>query len=159
MKRLLLVTLIFSIAESVHAEDAFFIYGGSPWRKHVANGDLIVGFNIRKNGDPLTVADFRFPQSSKWRQLLDDQVKKNDLEYSYFEIITKQEIPKARGFRPPHLDIVTKEVLRDLAEISSSRRESNGPQIISDSTIVSMRLITQNEFLQVSPRKIPDPTK
>ena len=68
MKPLLLAGL--SMATSLflaYAEDTF-AYTASPWQMARYNNDLIIGFNIRVEGEMYTTTELRFPKNSKFRR-------------------------------------------------------------------------------------------
>jgi len=61
----------------------------------------------------------------------------------------------------PVVDLVTDQVLHDMKENSQYRSMAGLDTIrpAPDTYIVSIKPISQNEFLNVNPRIIPDPTK
>jgi hypothetical protein len=141
----------------LHAGEETYTYGASPYTNRVENRDLVVKFGLRLKGDAHPVAVFRFPASSKWRSFFEEQIQKGDFLYSYFEIKTNQEILPPRPTVLAHLDIVTEEVLKDMAENSRMHPDDGILRPLPDSAFVSVRMITQNEFLGVNPRIIPVP--
>lgn len=157
----LIAVLALWLSSSLQAGERAFVYGAAAQVSNVSNNDLIAGFNLRKHGEMYTTVSFRFSPDSRWRPLLEEKIKTDDLAYSYFEIITVDEIPKARGFPFPYFDIVTDEVRADLAENFKWRRERglDREEIFSEAMIVSLRVITQNEYLHVTPKIVPDPAK
>lgn len=101
----------------------------------------------------------RFSGSSKWNFLLNPLIEMGDLEFTCFEFTTVEEIPRAAGNTPPSLGTVTKEVMRDLEEYWRQRTERLGesPREISDTQLLSVKIITQNQYLHVDPRIIKVP--
>ncbi len=153
MKLLLMAVLCLCLSGKVSADDHTFAYGASPSWGRMEGNDLVVSFNLRREGELFTTKEFRFPPKSPWRSLFEDIVQRQAFYGEYFEIVTTEEIPLTERFNLPHLDVVTKEALRDLSQFTL--RKSNDPAL----EIISIRRITQNEFLHVNPRTIPDPTK
>ncbi|MBN8709934.1 MAG: hypothetical protein BGO12_10515 [Verrucomicrobia bacterium 61-8] len=153
MKLLLMAVLCLCLSGKVSADDHTFAYGASPSWGRMEGNDLVVSFNLRRDGEIFTPKEFRFSPQSSWRSLFEDVVQRRAFQGEYFEIVTSKEIAKTASLNLPHLDVVTKETLRDLSQFTL--RDSNDP----DLQIIAVRRITQNEFLHVNPRTIPDPTK
>jgi hypothetical protein len=139
------------------AEDTF-VYTASPWQVVRYNNDLIIGFNLRVKGEMYTVTDFRFQKNSEFRLFFEERIKLDELEYRYFEITTKREIPRTRSALP-RMDMITKQTTQDLLGYAKSQESGLFEKSLSDEMIVSVRRITQNEFLQINPKFVPDPTK
>jgi hypothetical protein len=105
-----------------------------------------------------TVTDFRFQKNSEFRLFFEERIKLDELEYRYFEITTKREIPRTRSALP-RMDIITKQTTQDLLGYAKSQESGLFEKSLSDEMIVAVRRITQNEFLNVNPKIVPDPTK
>lgn len=148
-----MAVLCLCLSGKASAEDRTFAYGASPEWGWMEGNDLVVSFNLRRDGELFTTKEFRFPPQSPWRPLFEDVVQREAFQGEYFEIVTSGEIPPTERFNLPHLDVVTKEALRDLSQFRL--RKSNDPAL----GIIAIRRITQNEFLKVNPRRIPDPTE
>jgi len=140
------------------AEDTF-VYTASPWQVARYNNDLIIGFNLRVKGEIYTVTDFRFPKNSEFRIYFEDRIKLEELEYCYFEIRTNRRIPKTRLLTVPRMDIITKQTMQDLLGYAEKQQAGLFEGLLPDEMIVSVRRITQNEYLQITPKIVPDPTK
>lgn len=148
-----MAVLCFCLLAKASAEDLTFAYGASPAGSRMEGNVLVVSFNLRRDGELFSAAEFRFPAQSPWRPVFEDVVQRKAFQGEYFEIVTRGEIAPMERLNLPHLDVVTKEALRDLSQFTL--RKSNNP----DCEIIAVRRITQNEFLKVNPRKIPDPKK
>lgn len=159
MLRALAISLAIVTAFSNSDADDVFTYTASPYQVVTYNQDLIIRFNIRLQGEPYTVNGFRFTPNSKARLIFDDHINKNDLEDQYFEIKTKEAIPRTRSLTMPHLDILTKEVSRDVADFCNRREKALFESALPDEMIISIRSISQNQFLQINPKIVPAPTK
>jgi hypothetical protein len=159
MKPLLLATIVFAASQYLACSEDTFVYTASPWQVVRYNNDLIIGFNFRVKGEMYRVTDVRFPENSKFRIFFDERIKQDELEYCYFELITKRKIPRKSEVALPHLDIITKETTQDLLGYLKSRSPALFENALSDEMIVSVRRITQNEYLQINPKIVPDPNK
>ncbi len=147
-----MAVLCLCLSGKASADERTFVYGASPSWGRMEGDDLVVSFNLRRDGELFTTKEFRFPPQSSWRPLFEDVVQRRAFQGEYFEIVTNEEITLTESLNLPHLDVVTNDVLRDLSQF---RLKSNAP----DLAIIAVSRITQNEFLHVNPRKIPDPTK
>jgi len=159
MKPLLLAGL--SMATSLflaYAEDTF-AYTASPWQMARYNNDLIIGFNIRVEGEMYTTTELRFPKNSKFRRYFDERITLDELEYCYFEIRATKKIQRACSLTLPRMDIITKETMKDLLGYAESRKPVLFETSLSDEMIVSVLGITQNEFRQITPMIVPNLTK
>jgi len=159
MKSLLFAGICIAISLFRACAEDTFVYTASPYQVVRYNNDLIIGFNLRVKGEMYTVTDFRFQKNSEFRLFFEERIKLDELEYRYFEITTKREIPRTRSVTLPRMDIITKQTTQDLLGYAKSQESGLFEKSLSDEMIVAVRRITQNEFLNVNPRIVPDPTK
>ena len=132
-------------------------------------GALSVDAFVRIAGEPYTKIRFSASSESTFRKLFDSKRATGDLEYSYFRIETKEKIPEALPERvKPRLDIITKEVMRDLALNEEHKRKSIklpawdghlAPFPLDEASIVSVSEISQNDFLGIKPKIVVPQTK
>jgi hypothetical protein len=146
---------------AAHASGESFTYQANPSFCERRGEDLVVTFRIRKAGEGVTMLQCKFSGSSRWNALLIPLQEKDDLEYTYFELAIDQELIPAITKMLPRTDIVTKETLRDIAGYSNRVTEGSGSPFvsISESQIQSLKVITQNQFLNVTPRIIKVPAE
>jgi hypothetical protein len=159
MKSLLFAGICIAISLFRACAEDTFVYTASPYRVVRYNNDLIIGFNLRVKGEMYTVTDFRFQKNSEFRLFFEERIKLDELEYRYFEITTKREIPRTRSVTLPRMDMITKQTTQDLLGYAKSQESGLFEKSLFDEMIVAVRRITQNEFLNVNPRIVPDPTK
>ena len=156
--------LLFFFAGSMvgHASDTpKFNFGASPGVFYRSGTDLIVGFNLRQAGEPAGVSYFAFPDTSHWRPLIDKLISNDDFQWTYYSIETSGEPPKARNVIVPIVNPISQQALKDISENSEYRRKAGLDTVHAapDTLILSIRPISQNEFLNVNPKIVPDPTK
>ena len=158
--RTIILGLLF-IAQSIYGSDADSkVFGVSPGVFYRNGTDLIIGFNLRIAGEPAGLSYIRFPEKSRWRAIFEQAISAGDLNSSYYSIRTKEELPKTGLRAMPTVDFVTDQVLQDMKENSIYRNKAGLDPILTapDDLILSIQPISQNEFLHVQPRIIPDPT-
>ena len=111
----------------------------------------LLWFNLRKGGESYTTwlptVDAAHPEWIRFQRDLERMAT----DRIYYELTFSREIPVAKTANIPHLGIVTRENLRDLRALAQSRSEKIPAQLpITD--LISIRPITQNEFLGITPR-------
>lgn len=150
----LLITCL-ALDPSLAAEPSF-TYQAAPGYYEKRGQDLIIGFNVRKAGEQFTAARLQFSGSSRWRSLFVPLIESDDLQQTYFEITIDQELQPGPTLVPPKLGIVTKDTLRDLADYWNRVAEKE-TRPLPEAHILSMKVISQNEYLQITPRIIKVP--
>ena len=123
---------------------------------------LTVDAFVKVDGEPHTKVRLGTSPGTLVRKVFDSEGATGDLEYSYFRIQTKEEIPPASPLRQrPRLDILTREVMSDLTLNETYRQKSTAhapwdgdlnPFPLQDENILSIKKITQNEFLGIQPK-------
>lgn len=119
---------------------------------------------VRVQGEAHTKIRILSPLGSPTRKLFESKRRTGDLEFSYFRIQTNTEIPAALPARlAPSVDVVTREVLADIA-LNAKFRSSINPDPrwdgyldlfpLKDDQITEIREIRQNDFLGIQPRII-----
>lgn len=160
MKSLVLLLFILCAASgSAGAAEANYRYQAKPIGWQAAGGDLEVVFIVCKDGDALTTMKIQSSGSSRWRSTLAPLMEKGDLEYSYFEVTIDRELAATTTKSLTGFDIVAKDTVRDMASYRNriGVPERENPSLISDSQIRSLKVITQNEYLNVKPRIVEVP--
>jgi len=132
------------------------------------NGMKLDAF-VRIAGEPHTKVRLFVSSNSTIDRIVNAKRATNDLEFSYFRIQTIEQIPEARPMRiPPRLDIVTKEVMSDLALNEKYTRGQDAesewdghlnPYPLRETAILSFTEITQNEFLGIKPKIVTPKTE
>ncbi len=132
------------------------------------NGLKLVAF-VRIAGEPHTKVRLFVSSNSTIDRIVNAKRATNDLEFSYFRIQTNEQIPEARPLRiPPRLDIITEEVMSDLALNEKYRRSQDtepecdghlNPYPLRETAILSFTEITQNEFLRIKPKIVKPKTE
>ena len=130
---------------------------------------VIVDASVRVAGEPHTRIRVSITPDSAIRRLFDLKRTTGDLEYSYFRIETREQIPAALPTRHwPHLDIITKEVMDDISLNERHRRMATNqpawdghlnPFPLNETSIISILEISQNDFLGIRPRIVIPPGK
>lgn len=163
MQPLSVILLLLAMAQAALGGDASIpVYGASPGLFYRKGTELIIGFNLRKAGEPDGMAFIAFPEKSQWRSMFEQAISTDDLNALYYSIQTKEQLPKTGPFfAMPVVDLVTDQVLHDINENSQYRSKAGLDTIrpAPDSCILSIKPISQNDFLNVNPRIIPDPNK
>jgi hypothetical protein len=160
MPLVLILLLLLAGSISFYASDTpNFSFGAAPGVFYRSGTDLIVGFNLRKAGEPAGVSYFAFPDTSQWRPLIEKLISTDDFQWTYYSIETAGEPPKARIM--PIVNPISQQALKDISENSENQRKAGWDtvQAAPDTLILSIKPISQNEFLNVNPRIVPDPTK
>jgi hypothetical protein len=180
MKTLLLLGLL---ACAIHGTQAGeFVYdlkGGEFWPGQT-HPDRFV-FSVRQQGEEKGVLCVNLPPDHPWRKLMEARRATGDLEFSYFRIRTEVDlylyqaspvvvIPFYESGRP-HIDpspniyqgssMVTQKTIEDMAKNSQYQRQhtprSQLPPILPGFTVKEWSEITQNQFLNINPRKVKPP--
>lgn len=182
MKTLLLLGLL---ACTIHATQAGeFVYdlkGGEFWPGQT-HPDRFV-FSVRQQGEEAGTLCVSLPPEHPWRKLMEAHRATGDLEFSYFRIRTEVELypdqarssavvvaPFYESGRPqiqpaPIIyqgsSMITQETIEDMAKNSQYQRQhtprSQIPPILPGFTVKEWSEITQNQFLNINPRKVKPP--
>jgi hypothetical protein len=161
--------IIFLIAGSGNLLAQPFLYDIAIDRIREAESRFTVEASVRAAGEPYTRIRVSTSPDSAIRRLFELKHTTGDLEYSYFRIRTREEIPMALPIAQwPHLDVITKEVMDDISLNEQHRRKSAdqsawdghlNPFPLDDTSIISISEISQNDFLGIKPRIVIPPGK
>ncbi len=114
-------------------------------------GGYRLWFSLRKNGEPYVAWRPTMDGSHPERPRFQHDLTRLEKENIYYELIFIREMPRLKGVGFFNLGIVTKQTQQDLSELNRSLKDSQEPPLpITD--LISIRPITQNEFLGVNPR-------
>ena len=128
-----------------------FTYTLEPVSYRGEGDKIFVYFNVRKNGEGYTVSQYIIPRSSRWRKIFEEGWHKFDKEEIFYEIIMDKELDRSRMF-VPSLGMVTKQVQADVANLPQNQGDTFAG--IQDSSVLSVKQITENEHLGIKPRII-----
>lgn len=107
-------------------------------------------FNLRKDGDVFTIWQPEVKPGHPEFARFQHAATRLATERLYYELIFREEMPAASGPPHVHLGIVTPENLRDLVEFDRIRGTRTRQLPITD--LLTIRPITQNEYLAITPR-------
>lgn len=145
MKALLFLGLLACAIHGAQAEE--FVYDLHPGMFPAKGGPSDqFGFNVRQKGKRSGFLVISLPPDHPWRQIMEARYATGDLPFSYFRIDTEAAIPlMTTPFgAAPHV----REAPQPL--------QAPAP-ILSHANLKAWSEITQNQFLNITPRKVKPP--
>lgn len=151
---LLLLTPAFAEEESEYVYDLRLM-----WYHQDERGLHVIG-TVRKGGEVAGQRQFFLGSSSPWGPLIAAKIAADEIPYCYFRVRTKSPLP---------FPLVTlmgntqgKGASMTTAEVEADRRANDVflnkvIQSFPETDILSLEEITQNQYLNVSPRKVSVP--